>query len=80
MSPLSILCLLTVVVVACYGACETSWIENPIGDTCYFFSSDKLPWAEAKTACEAKGANLVAFETMGEVILMKGIRHHYSKF
>lgn len=44
--------------------CETGW--RPYDNRCYFFSTSSLTWNEARSDCEAKGANLMSIDSLHE--------------
>lgn len=68
-----------VIVAVSQAHCGNGWHPNPFG-TCYKFSSDAKTWAAAKRTCEQYGGYLVMFESMSEIVYMKGLRHHLSKY
>ncbi|XP_077327203.1 asialoglycoprotein receptor 2-like [Lithobates pipiens] len=51
--------------------CSEGW--SHYGLSCYYLSSDKKPWNDAKEDCESKEAHLVVINSEGELKFLRGI-------
>uniref|UniRef100_A0A671UBX8 C-type lectin domain-containing protein n=1 Tax=Sparus aurata TaxID=8175 RepID=A0A671UBX8_SPAAU len=47
------------------GKCQEGWEQN--GPQCYYFSTDKLTWEQARDECRRDGADLVKIESEDEL-------------
>uniref|UniRef100_A0A671UFA1 C-type lectin domain-containing protein n=1 Tax=Sparus aurata TaxID=8175 RepID=A0A671UFA1_SPAAU len=48
------------------GKCQEGWEQN--GLQCYYFSTDKLTWEQARDECRRDGADLVKIESEDEQV------------
>ncbi|XP_066502466.1 lymphocyte antigen 75, partial [Hoplias malabaricus] len=58
-----LLCL-TLSSLSALGECEKGW--RAYQERCYFFSSDRLTWHEARAECEKKGSHLMSIHDIHE--------------
>ena len=49
-------------------SCDNNWLLN--GQSCYFFSADRMAWFDAVVACQNKNATLVQIESENEDIFL----------
>ncbi|XP_030268692.1 C-type lectin domain family 4 member E-like [Sparus aurata] len=60
------------------GKCQEGWEQN--GPQCYYFSTDKLIWEQARERCRRDGADLVKIESEDEQsFLMQKLRDKITK-
>ncbi|XP_077327208.1 asialoglycoprotein receptor 2-like isoform X2 [Lithobates pipiens] len=56
--------------------CSEGWRHN--GLSCYYLSSDSIPWNASKKECENKGAHLVVINGEAEMNFLRGIANKQS--